>query len=168
MRERWLNFENKQPEKAIVGSACNPKIVSIEITVWLLFAGITMSLSGCIVTYRDFPFVNPLPRPYETTAPPRCRQTVQFPGGMEAGWPYHWTYEDDWSRLRVDRALQGALQHYAGCSSSHRILGIVGVGIGSFSSFPSIVGKGAGSCPTVSTTGMRSERRTNTKLRRSN
>jgi hypothetical protein len=122
MRERWLNFENKQPEKAIVGSACNPKIVSIEITVWLLFAGITMSLSGCIVTYRDFPFVNPLPRPYETTAPPRCRQTVQFPGGMEAGWPYHWTYEDDWSRLRVDRALQGALQHYAGCSSSHPVV----------------------------------------------
>jgi len=47
MRERWRNFENNQSEKAIMGNACNPKIVSIEITLWLLLAGITMSLSGC-------------------------------------------------------------------------------------------------------------------------
>jgi hypothetical protein len=47
MRGRWRNFENNQSQKAIVGSACNPKIVSIEITLWLLLAGITMSLSGC-------------------------------------------------------------------------------------------------------------------------
>ena len=55
MRGRWLNFESKQSQEAIEGSAYNPKIVSIEITLWLLVAGITMSLSGCIVTYRDFP-----------------------------------------------------------------------------------------------------------------
>lgn len=43
----WPNFEDQQTEKAIVGSVCNPKIVSIEITLWLLLAGITLSLSGC-------------------------------------------------------------------------------------------------------------------------
>jgi hypothetical protein len=43
----WPNFEDQQTEKAIVGSACNPKIGSIEITLWVLLAGITMSLSGC-------------------------------------------------------------------------------------------------------------------------
>jgi hypothetical protein len=116
MRGRWRNVENKQPEKTIVGSACNPKIVSIEITVWLLFAGITMSLSGCIVTYRDFPVVNPLPSPYEPAAPPRCHHTVKFPGRLAEGG--QWTYGNDWSGLSVDRGLQEALQHYAGCSSS--------------------------------------------------
>ena len=88
----------------------------------LIILVLLVTLFGCISTYRDFPIVNPLPNPYEPTAPPRCSQTVQFPGGLEAGWPYHWTYEDDWSRLRVDRALQGALQHYAGCSSSHPVV----------------------------------------------
>jgi hypothetical protein len=47
VRGRWQNFENEQSQKAIVGSACNSKIVSIEIMLWLLLAGITMSLSGC-------------------------------------------------------------------------------------------------------------------------
>ena len=47
MRGRWRHFENKQSQEAIVGGACNPKIVSIEITLGLLLAGITMSLSGC-------------------------------------------------------------------------------------------------------------------------
>lgn len=47
MRGRWRNLENKQSEKAIAGSACNPKKVSIGITLWLLLASITMSLSGC-------------------------------------------------------------------------------------------------------------------------
>lgn len=47
MRGRWRNFQNRQTEKAIVGSACNPKKVSIGIMLWLLLAGITMSLSGC-------------------------------------------------------------------------------------------------------------------------
>jgi hypothetical protein len=47
MRGCWRNFQNRQTEKAIVGSTCNPKKVSIGITLWLLLAGITMSLSGC-------------------------------------------------------------------------------------------------------------------------
>ena len=38
MRGHWPNFENKLSEKAIVGSACNPKKVSIGITLWLLTA----------------------------------------------------------------------------------------------------------------------------------
>ena len=67
MRGRWRHFENKQSQKAIEGSAYNPKIVSIEITRWLLLAGITMSLSGCIVTYRDFPnaTIESLPKNHE-------------------------------------------------------------------------------------------------------
>ena len=47
MRGRWLTVENKQSEQAIAGSACNPKRVPIGITLGLLLAGITMSLSGC-------------------------------------------------------------------------------------------------------------------------
>ena len=47
MRERWLNIENKQSEQAVAGGACNPKRVPIGITLGLLLAGITMSLSGC-------------------------------------------------------------------------------------------------------------------------
>jgi hypothetical protein len=47
MRGRWRNFENKRSEKVIGGSAYNPKIVSLEMTLCLLLAGITMSLSGC-------------------------------------------------------------------------------------------------------------------------
>ena len=47
MRGRWRNFENKQSEKAIVGSTCNPKKVSIGTTLWMLLAGITMLLNGC-------------------------------------------------------------------------------------------------------------------------
>ena len=64
MRGRWRDFENKQSEKAIVGSACNPKKVSIGITLCLLTARsqqmcgrilvlgcvflVAMTLSGCI------------------------------------------------------------------------------------------------------------------------
>ena len=36
MRGRWLNFEHKQAEKVIVGSAYAPTRVSITITSWLL------------------------------------------------------------------------------------------------------------------------------------
>ena len=43
MRGCWRNFENKQAEKAIVGSACNPKRVSIGITLWLLTASLNNS-----------------------------------------------------------------------------------------------------------------------------
>lgn len=74
-----------------------------------------VTLSGCIMTYRDFPIVDPLPSIYEPAAPPRCRQTVEFPGRLAERGTY---YEDGWSGLRVDSPLQEALQHYAGCSSS--------------------------------------------------
>ena len=88
----------------------------------LILLVLLVTLPGCI-TYRDSPIVNPLPIPYETAAPPHCRLTVQFPGGMEEGWlpfrpTYQWTYRGVGSRLSVDRALEDALQHYAGCSSS--------------------------------------------------
>jgi hypothetical protein len=55
VRGRWRNFENKQSQKAIEGGPYNPKTVYSEVTLGLLLAGITMSLSACIVTYRDFP-----------------------------------------------------------------------------------------------------------------
>jgi hypothetical protein len=82
----------------------------------LILLALLVTLSGCIVTYRDFPVVNPLPSPYEPAAPPRCRHTVKFPGRLAEGG--QWTYGNDWSGLSVDRGLQEALQHYAGCSSS--------------------------------------------------
>jgi len=68
-----------------------------------------VTLSGCIVTYRDFPIVNPLPSPYEPAAPPRCRQTVKFLGGLAKQSPWE---------LRLSVALQEALKNYGGCSSS--------------------------------------------------
>jgi hypothetical protein len=74
----------------------------------LIFLVLLVTLSGCIVTYRDFPIVNPLPSPYEPAAPPRCRQTVKLPGGPAV--PV-WV-------LRLKVALQEALKNYAGCSSS--------------------------------------------------
>ena len=90
----------------------------------LILLVLLVTLSGCIVTYRDFPIVNPLPSPYEPAAPPRCRQTVKFPGGLAEGSTYERTYRDAdvWSRLRVDSALQEALQNYAGCSSSSPVV----------------------------------------------
>ena len=47
----------------------------------LILLVLLVTLSGCIVTYRDFPIVDPLPSIYESAAPPRCRQTVKLPGG---------------------------------------------------------------------------------------
>ncbi len=47
MRGRWLKFENKHAEQVIVGRACAPTRVFINITLWLLLAGLTMSLTGC-------------------------------------------------------------------------------------------------------------------------
>jgi hypothetical protein len=44
MRGRWRNFENTQSEKAIVGSACG-----------LILLVLLVTLSGCIVTYGEFP-----------------------------------------------------------------------------------------------------------------
>lgn len=46
MRGRWQNFENKQSEKAIVGSACNPKKVSM--LTWFV-------LALTIVVFRPIP-----------------------------------------------------------------------------------------------------------------
>ena len=69
-----------------------------------------VTLSGCfIVTYRDFPIVNPLPSPYEPAEPPRCRQTVKFPGGLA---------KQSASERLLSALLQEALKNYGGCSSS--------------------------------------------------
>lgn len=54
MRGRWRNFQNRQTEKAIMGSADNPKIVSIG-TRSLFPLVLLVTLSGCIVTYGEFP-----------------------------------------------------------------------------------------------------------------
>jgi hypothetical protein len=56
MRRHWLNFENTQSEKAIVGSACSLSLLVLLVT-----------LSGCIVTYRDFPnaTLESLPKDHE-------------------------------------------------------------------------------------------------------
>ena len=152
----------------------------------LILLILLVTLSGCIVTYRDFPIVNPLPSVYEPASPPRCRQTVEFPGRLAESGTYQWTYEDGWSGLSVDGPLQDALQHYAGCSSSLPVVynstwaetkvvvrvlvkpsryvwwghgrgGRLLLIIGSLSSFPSIDGKTAGSCPTAFMTGTRSK-----------
>lgn len=66
-----------------------------------------ITLSGCIVTYRDFPTANILPNPHEPAVHPRCLQTVRFDRNVEA-----------WSRLSVEGALQEVLETYGGCSSS--------------------------------------------------
>jgi hypothetical protein len=89
----------------------------------LILPALLVTFSGCIVTYRDFPIVDPLPSVFEPAAPPRCRQTIQFPGGLPEGASYEETYSggDVWSRLRAERALQAALKDYAGCSSSSPI-----------------------------------------------
>ena len=68
-----------------------------------------VTLSGCIVTYRDFPIVDPLPSVYEPVAPPRCRQTVKILAGF------------GWTEGSIT-ALQEALQNYGGCSSSSPVV----------------------------------------------
>src|SRR5262245_20283158 len=70
----------------------------------LILLVLLVILSGCIVTYRDFPIVDPLPSVYEL-APPRCLQTVKILAGF------------GWTEGSI-KALQEALQHYGGCSSS--------------------------------------------------
>ena len=72
-----------------------------------------VTLSGC-QTFRDFPIVNPLPSPYEPAAPPRCHQTIKFPGGP-ATQPL--IFPINWSVL-----LQKALKDYGGCSSSSPVV----------------------------------------------
>jgi hypothetical protein len=75
----------------------------------LILLVLLVTLSGCIVTYRDFPIVNPLPSPFEPAAPPRCHQTIEFPGGLA---------KQSASELRLSVPLQEALKNYGGCSSS--------------------------------------------------
>jgi hypothetical protein len=74
----------------------------------LILLVLLVTLSGCIVTYRDFPIVDPLPSIYEL-APPRCRQTVKILAGF------------GWTEGSI-KALQEALQNYGGCSSSSPVV----------------------------------------------
>lgn len=83
------------------------------------------TLSGCIVTYREFPTGHSLPSIPSMPAPVPCHQTVQFTYGLSVGegyesalgGTYHWTYSGVFSPPSVARALQDALQHAAGCDS---------------------------------------------------
>lgn len=75
----------------------------------LILLVLLVILSGCIMTYRDFPIVDPLPSVYEPTAPPRCRQTVKILAGF------------GWTEGSI-KALQEALQNYGGCSSSSPVV----------------------------------------------
>ena len=79
-------------------------------------------LSGCLVTYRDFPVVNSLPSNDVTPLP--CHQTIEFSYGLVGGsyaqtWggAYQWTYSGVFSPTGVRSALEDALQQSAGCSS---------------------------------------------------
>ena len=74
-----------------------------------ILLALLVTLSGCIVTYRDFPIVDPLPSVYEPAAPPRCRQTVKILAGF------------GWTEGSIT-ALQEALQHYGGCGSSSPVV----------------------------------------------
>ena len=75
----------------------------------LIFLVLLVTLSGCIMTYRDFPIVDPLPSVYEPAAPPRCRQTVKILAGF------------GWTDGEI-KTLQEALQNYGGCSSSSPVV----------------------------------------------
>lgn len=90
----------------------------------LILSVLLAGLSGCIVTYRDFPPVHSPGMP-ATPAPAPCHQTVQFLYGLTGegnygsawGGTYQWTYSGVMSPPGIARALQDALQHAAGCSS---------------------------------------------------
>ena len=91
----------------------------------LIFLVLLGTLSGCIVTYRDFPIVNSLPTMSAAPAPAPCHQTIQFTYGLsglgsyESTWggTYQWTYSGVLSPPNVARAMEDALQRIAGCSS---------------------------------------------------
>jgi uncharacterized protein YceK len=74
----------------------------------LIFLVLLVTLSGCF-TFRDFPIVNPLPSLYEPAAPPRCHQTIKFPGGPAKQATLFVT--------NLSVLLQEALKDYGGCSS---------------------------------------------------
>jgi hypothetical protein len=77
-----------------------------------------VSLSGCIVTYHDYPIPRALPRNDRTIAHTNCHQTVQFSYGQTEGGRYQWTYSGAFSPMGMAPILEEALQNYAGCSSS--------------------------------------------------
>lgn len=79
----------------------------------LILLVLLVTLSGC-ETYRDFPIVNPLPSPYKPAAPPRCHQTIKFPGGP-VNRPLIY-------RTNLSILLQEALKDYGGCSSSSPVV----------------------------------------------
>src|SRR5262245_36433981 len=81
----------------------------------LSFLLLLVTLSGCVIeTFRDFPIVNPLPSPYEPAAPPRCHQTVKFPGGP--------VKQSMWFKTNLSVLMPEELQHYRGCSSSSPVV----------------------------------------------
>jgi hypothetical protein len=87
----------------------------------LLLLIFLLTLTGCVVTYRDFPHVDPLPSLYEPATQPRCRQTVQFSGELAGGSTYGWTYpykEPPAWRVSLLSVLEEALQNYGGCSNT--------------------------------------------------
>lgn len=75
------------------------------------------TLTGCIVTYRDFPIVNHLPSEYEPAAPPRCHQTVKYVARLADGSTHTVTERDVVVPLSLVKVLQAALKSYGGCSS---------------------------------------------------
>ncbi len=82
-----------------------------------------VSLSGCLVTYLDFP-VPSLPSRYGMPASTPCHQTVEFSYGLEegsvistGGGTYQWSSTGVFSPPNVARAMEDALRHAAGCSS---------------------------------------------------
>lgn len=80
-------------------------------------------LSGCLVTYRDFP-IHSIPSTSGAPAPVPCHQTIHFSYGLTEGsamstWGgiYQWTFNSALSPPNVARAMEDALQHAAGCSN---------------------------------------------------
>ena len=91
----------------------------------LILVILLVLLSGCVVTYRDFPIVDSLPTVQATpTAPGPCHQRAQFLYGLTEGsdeWTwggiYQWTYNGLFSPTGMADVLQDALQHATGCRS---------------------------------------------------
>lgn len=93
-------------------------------TVPILFCLMLLAiLSGCIVTYRDFPVVKPLIGSPTSPALAPCHQTVQFSYGRTShdewvwGGTYQWTYSGLFSPVGIAGILEDSLQHAAGCTS---------------------------------------------------
>lgn len=82
-------------------------------------------LSGCIVTYHDFPMASSLSTGSATSASDPCHQTIQFSYGLRREMSdqstlegtYQWTYSGVFSPPSIAHALQDALEHAEGCSS---------------------------------------------------